>query len=104
MGADVRQDEPPNAGRLWVAILGAVAAASALLYAVWPYRGWVMLALTGILFAWLLRTGARDATERKRIGAIIVLFVAAPPLIRSIYRLRAARAAGVAGLTGKGLA
>src|SRR5438552_2809401 len=46
-----------------------------LFYAVWPYREWVMLALTGVLFAWLLRTGARDATERKRIGAIIVLFV-----------------------------
>ena len=73
--AGVLLEPPANAGRLWVAILGAVAAASALLYAVWPYRGWVMLALTGILFAWLLRTGARDGTERKRIGAIIVLFV-----------------------------
>jgi hypothetical protein len=30
--------------------------------------------------------------------------VAAPPLIRAIYRLRTARAVGVAGLTGKGLA
>jgi simple sugar transport system permease protein len=38
------------------------------------------------------------------LEALIVLFVAAPPLIRAIYRLRAARAAGVAGLTGKGLA
>jgi POT family proton-dependent oligopeptide transporter len=68
-------ERPANAGRLWVAILAAVAVAAALLYAVWPYRGWVMLALTGVLFAWLLRTGARDATERTRIGAIIVLFV-----------------------------
>jgi proton-dependent oligopeptide transporter, POT family len=68
-------ERPANAGRLWVAILAAVAVAAALLYAVWPYRGWVMLALTGVLFAWLLRTGARDTTERKRIGAIIVLFV-----------------------------
>jgi simple sugar transport system permease protein len=32
------------------------------------------------------------------LEAIIVLFVAAPPLIRAIYRLRAARAGGV-GLT-----
>jgi len=64
-----------QSGRLWVAIIGAVAAGAALLYAVWPYRGWVMLALTAALFAWLLRTGARDATERKRIGAIIALFV-----------------------------
>jgi simple sugar transport system permease protein len=38
------------------------------------------------------------------LQALIVLFVAAPPLIRAIYRLRAARAAGVEGLTGKGLA
>src|SRR5439155_9223309 len=64
-----------QSGRLWVAIIGAVAAGAALLYAVWPDRGWVMLALTAALFAWLLRTGASDATERKRIGAIIALFV-----------------------------
>ena len=37
------------------------------------------------------------------IQALVVLFVAAPPLIRAIFRLHAARAAGVAGLTGKGL-
>ena len=64
-----------NAGRQWALILTAIGAASALLYAVWPYRGWVMLVLTAVLFGWLLRTGARDRTERKRIGAIIVLFV-----------------------------
>jgi POT family proton-dependent oligopeptide transporter len=68
-------EAPAHAGRLWAIILAAVAAASALLYAVWPYRGWVMLVLTAVLFAWLLRTGARDGTERTRIGAIIVLFV-----------------------------
>jgi simple sugar transport system permease protein len=38
------------------------------------------------------------------LQALIVMFVAAPPLIRAMYRLRAARAAGVEGLTGKGLA
>jgi general nucleoside transport system permease protein len=38
------------------------------------------------------------------LQALIVLFVAAPPLVRAIYRLRAARAAGVAGLAGRGLA
>ena len=38
------------------------------------------------------------------LEALIVLFVAAPPLIRAIYRLRGARAAGVAGLSGRGLA
>ncbi len=68
-------ERPARSGRLWAAIIAAVVAAAALLYAVWPYRGWVMLAVTGVLFAWLLRAGARDVTERKRIGAIIALFV-----------------------------
>jgi ABC-type uncharacterized transport system permease subunit len=36
------------------------------------------------------------------LQAIIVLFVAAPPLIRSIYRLRAARAGGVGLVLSKG--
>jgi hypothetical protein len=38
------------------------------------------------------------------LQALIVLFVAAPPLVRAIYRLRGARASGVAGLSGRGLA
>jgi simple sugar transport system permease protein len=38
------------------------------------------------------------------LQALIVMFVAAPPLIRAMYRLRAAKAAGVEGLTGRGLA
>ena len=38
------------------------------------------------------------------LQALIVMFVAAPPLVRAIYRLRAARASGVEGLTGRGLA
>jgi len=105
--AGLLTEPPAQPGRLWAIILAAVAAASILLYAVWPYRGWVMLVLTAVLFAWLLRTGAprgreaapqderrridsggaederrridfaaaEAATERKRIGAIIVLFV-----------------------------
>jgi general nucleoside transport system permease protein len=39
------------------------------------------------------------------LQALIVMFVAAPPLIRAMYRLRAARAAGVgSGLSQRGLA
>jgi len=68
--------EPPaHPGRLWAGIIAAIVAASALIYAVWDYRGWVMVGLTVALFAWLLRTGGRNEIERKRIGAIIVLFV-----------------------------
>jgi general nucleoside transport system permease protein len=36
------------------------------------------------------------------LQAVIVLFVAAPPLIRAMYRLRAARAGGVGGVMSKG--
>jgi ABC-type uncharacterized transport system permease subunit len=38
------------------------------------------------------------------LQALIVMFVAAPPLVRAIYRLRGTRASGVEGLTGRGLA
>jgi simple sugar transport system permease protein len=38
------------------------------------------------------------------LEALIVMFVAAPPLVRAIYRLRAAKAAGVEGLSQRGLA
>jgi simple sugar transport system permease protein len=38
------------------------------------------------------------------LQALIVMFVAAPPLVRALYRLRGTRAAGVEGLTGRGLA
>ena len=36
------------------------------------------------------------------LQALIVLFVAAPPLIRAIFRLRAARASGVGSTMSKG--
>jgi simple sugar transport system permease protein len=36
------------------------------------------------------------------LQALIVIFVAAPPLIRAIYRLRATRAAGVGQVLSKG--
>jgi simple sugar transport system permease protein len=36
------------------------------------------------------------------LQALIVLFVAAPPLIRAIFRLRAARAGGVGSTMSKG--
>jgi general nucleoside transport system permease protein len=61
--------------------------------------------LAGLLFgafragAPLMQAATGTSVEMVTVlEAIIVLFVAAPPLIRSIYRLRAARAGGV-GLT-----
>ncbi len=65
--------------------------------------------LAGLLFG-ALRAGAplmQVATGTpvdmvQVLEAVIVLFVAAPPLIRTMYRLRAARAAGVGGVMSKG--
>jgi general nucleoside transport system permease protein len=65
--------------------------------------------LAGLLFG-ALRAGAplmQAATGTpvdmvQVLEAVIVLFVAAPPLIRAMYRLRAARAGGVGGVMSKG--
>src|SRR5207244_13025789 len=53
-----------NAGRQWALILTAIGAASAVLYAVWPYRGWVMLVLTAVLFALLRDAGTSRCSDR----------------------------------------
>jgi proton-dependent oligopeptide transporter, POT family len=66
---------PQDAGRLWATILAAVTAVGAVLWTVWAYRDWVILGGTIVLFAWLLKTGGRTPVERKRIGAIMILFV-----------------------------
>jgi proton-dependent oligopeptide transporter, POT family len=66
---------PKDTGRLWATILAAVTAVGAVLWAVWAYRDWVILGGTIVLFAWLLKTGGQTPVERKRISAIMVLFV-----------------------------
>src|SRR6266581_6656465 len=66
---------PAGAGALWAKLALTLVGVGLLLSVVWPYRDWVMLGGTGVLFAWLLKTGGATAVERKRIGAIIVLFV-----------------------------
>ena len=72
--AGLLREKPKNPGPLWAALVSAVIALSALLYALWPYRNLVLTALTVPLFAWLLFQ-AKDKDERKKVGAIIVLFV-----------------------------
>jgi proton-dependent oligopeptide transporter, POT family len=52
-----------------------VTGVGAVLWAVWAYRDWVILGGTIVLFAWLLKTGGQTPVERKRISAIMVLFV-----------------------------
>jgi POT family proton-dependent oligopeptide transporter len=68
--------EPPrDAAALWAKVVGTVLLVGIGLWSVWPYRDYVVMAGTVVLFSWLLRTGGSSAVERKRIGAIIVLFV-----------------------------
>ncbi len=73
--AGLAAEPPAGAGALWAKLASTLVGVGLLLYVVWPYRDWVMLGGTGVLFAWLLKTGGATAVERKRIGAIIVLFV-----------------------------
>ncbi len=73
--AGLPAERPAGAGALWAKLASTLVGVGLLLYVVWPYRDWVMLGGTGVLFAWLLKTGGATAVERKRIGAIIVLFV-----------------------------
>jgi POT family proton-dependent oligopeptide transporter len=70
-----RTEAPRDAARLWATIAVVVAVVTAGLWALWPHRDLVMLGGTAVLFAWLLKTGGSTTLEKKRIGAIMVLFV-----------------------------
>jgi POT family proton-dependent oligopeptide transporter len=73
--AGVQREKPTDAGALWLKLGATIAAVGIVLYLVWDWKDWVILGGSGILFAWLLKTGATNPVERKRIGAIMVLFV-----------------------------
>jgi len=66
--------KPEGAGRLWAGVLVSVLAMTATFYFLWDYRDFVLIGGTIGVFWWLLRQG-KDSTERKRIWAIIALFV-----------------------------
>ena len=65
---------PVDAGATWARLLAGMAAGTALLWALWDFKDLVILAGTAVFFYWLVRQG-RTPVERKRIGAVIVLFV-----------------------------
>jgi proton-dependent oligopeptide transporter, POT family len=65
---------PEDAGATWAKVLAVIAAGTLLLWALWDYKDLVILAGTAAFFVWLVRQG-RTAVERRRIGAVIVLFV-----------------------------
>jgi POT family proton-dependent oligopeptide transporter len=73
--AGLLEEPPANARRLWLVIIAVTAAGGSLLWWAWEQRGYIVVAGTIALFIWLLRTGGRTSVERKRIGAIMVLFV-----------------------------
>jgi POT family proton-dependent oligopeptide transporter len=76
LGSAGIQSEPPlGAGALWAKILAAIAVAGVLLWKAWPYKDYIVLLGTACLFAWLLKAEGKSPLERKRLGAIIVLFV-----------------------------
>jgi POT family proton-dependent oligopeptide transporter len=73
-GAGERVAPAENPGRLWAGVIGAMVLLAAVLYQFWDQRNWIVLALTAVLFVWLVRQGEPGA-ERRRLGAIVVLFV-----------------------------
>ena len=86
-------------------LLGAFCAAIATSVTGSLWLGLVCGALAGSLVAILLAVFAITYIVDQIVQvlqALIVLFVAAPPLIRAIYRLHAARAAGVGSTMSKG--
>ncbi|HEX6738550.1 MAG TPA: peptide MFS transporter [Vicinamibacteria bacterium] len=72
-GRDVASPSDNPAGT-WALLALVLLAATALLWALWPYKDYVVLAGTAAFFWWLARQ-AQDAVERKRTYALIVLFV-----------------------------
>lgn len=72
--AGLLREKPAQPGRLWAGLFAAFLILVAVLYFLWDYRDLVLVFGTIPLFVWLLRQ-ARSSGERKRMGAIIILFV-----------------------------
>jgi POT family proton-dependent oligopeptide transporter len=72
--AGLMQAPPVNAGATWGRVLAVILAGTALLWALWDFKDFVILAGAAAYFAWLYRQGA-SSIERKRIAAVIALFV-----------------------------
>ena len=73
--AHAESPPPLPGGALWLRAIAVLVAVALGVSALWPWRDYAVLAGTALLFVWLLRTGADTGAERKRIGAIMVLFV-----------------------------
>ncbi len=75
LGTAGRLENPPASARAtWARVVAVLVACAAVLWALWDYKDLVILGGTMAFFVWLVRQG-RTPTERKRIGAVIVLFI-----------------------------
>jgi POT family proton-dependent oligopeptide transporter len=66
---------PENAATLWLGMVASVVAIGAALILSGAYRDYLIAGSAVLLFAWLLLKSAQDASERRKIGAIALLFV-----------------------------
>ena len=72
--AGLMESPPQNAGATWARVLAVLVAGTGILWALWDYKDFAILGGTAAFFVYLVRQG-HDTVERKRIGAVIVLFV-----------------------------
>jgi POT family proton-dependent oligopeptide transporter len=69
------QAPPENATSQWLAMVASVVAIGAALILSGAYRDYLIAGSAVLLFAWLLLKGARDGSERRKIGAVALLFI-----------------------------
>ena len=72
--AGLLTETPQSAGKLWGIVLAGLVALAAIFYYLWDYRDYVLIVGTVVLFTYFWRQ-AQPGLERKRVAAIIVLFV-----------------------------
>jgi proton-dependent oligopeptide transporter, POT family len=73
-GPDRVENPSESPGLLWAGVLGGLLGLAAMFYFLWNYRDYIMLVGTIALFVWFW-TLSSPGIERKRLAAIIVLFV-----------------------------
>jgi POT family proton-dependent oligopeptide transporter len=73
--AGVFERPAKDPGKNWSLVLAAVAIIGGALIAAGPYRDLLIAGSAVALFAWLLWKGAENIGERKKIGALALLFI-----------------------------
>src|SRR5262249_11529008 len=74
--AGLMESPPPDAAATWARVAAVLVVATGVLWALLDYKDIVILAGTAAYFVSMVRQG-QTTIERKRIGAVIVLFVVA---------------------------